>query len=367
MNCLTFLTLEQLFGPNKLDIINKIGTSAAITDFSILLGGDGGREYHRRFTKERKTAGMYWTKTATTRKNLTNKIVNEAFAVNCNGDLYRYHVNSRQVGTRIVLPYSSINRICSNKIRDTNGVLEVECGEYPQWAPSSDYQLQLETAYQNESITKLKDYIRTDSRRYHDEDNCFKEQNHQIYEYRGKKYIRLKANTIRPIISPYTQYYHVILSNGEKYAVSDYVWVEISPVKWLIDEKENIALSKNILFAGVQFQNEQDYKGDFSKTDINWFMNTYLIKDLFQNNIIVQSTNNINELTREQLLEEIKLLRTQLQEAIKRNINLTKENNSNKQKIKKIQDITEENNSYTSKITNSYKQRIRRIHDITKE
>lgn len=40
MSNLTFLTQEQCFGSEKLDILQKRGTTAAITDFSILLGGE---------------------------------------------------------------------------------------------------------------------------------------------------------------------------------------------------------------------------------------------------------------------------------------------------------------------------------------
>ena len=39
MSALTLLTQEQCFGKDKLDILEKRGTEAAITDFSILLGG----------------------------------------------------------------------------------------------------------------------------------------------------------------------------------------------------------------------------------------------------------------------------------------------------------------------------------------
>ena len=40
MSNLTFLTQEQCFGIEKLDILQKRGTKAAISDFSILLGGE---------------------------------------------------------------------------------------------------------------------------------------------------------------------------------------------------------------------------------------------------------------------------------------------------------------------------------------
>ena len=39
MSSLTFLTKEQCFGSEKLDILKKRGTKAILTDFSILLGG----------------------------------------------------------------------------------------------------------------------------------------------------------------------------------------------------------------------------------------------------------------------------------------------------------------------------------------
>lgn len=63
MNNFTFLTEEQFFGPGKLDIFQKRGTKAAITDFAILLGGyvsdihlDGVNSLEAR-------TGWYWTKT----------------------------------------------------------------------------------------------------------------------------------------------------------------------------------------------------------------------------------------------------------------------------------------------------------------
>ena len=75
-----------------------------------------------------------------------------------------------------------------------------------------------------------------------------------------------------------------MLSNGEKYKRGDYVWVEVQPIKWLIDEKSDIALSERILFAGVQFKNgimfEKNYNGDFRTTDIKLFMDKYFSKDI---------------------------------------------------------------------------------------
>ncbi len=62
MSNLTFLTQEQCFKSEKLDILKKRGTKAAITDFSILLGGYVS-DYHvdNDSSLEGRT-GFYWTR-----------------------------------------------------------------------------------------------------------------------------------------------------------------------------------------------------------------------------------------------------------------------------------------------------------------
>ena len=63
MSNFTFLTEEQCFGNDKLDILNKRGTQAVITDFSVLLGGwvlDAHVVGNDSFLEGR--TGLYWTK-----------------------------------------------------------------------------------------------------------------------------------------------------------------------------------------------------------------------------------------------------------------------------------------------------------------
>ena len=65
MNNFTFLTDEQIFGNNQLDIMRKYGTKCAITDFSILLGGYVSLSS---CTSEGNTGkdrtGLWWTKSS---------------------------------------------------------------------------------------------------------------------------------------------------------------------------------------------------------------------------------------------------------------------------------------------------------------
>jgi len=53
----------------------------------------------------------------------------------------------------------------------------------------------------------------------------------------------------------------------------------------MIDEKTDIALSKKIIFAGVQFNMENNYKGDFNRTNIKIFMDKYFSKDVVPSTI----------------------------------------------------------------------------------
>lgn len=62
MSNLTFLTQEQCFESDKLDILQKRGTKAAITDFSILLGGYVSDYNVDNDSSLEGRTGYYWTK-----------------------------------------------------------------------------------------------------------------------------------------------------------------------------------------------------------------------------------------------------------------------------------------------------------------
>ena len=62
MSDFTFLTEEQCFGNDKLDILKKRGTKAAITDFSILLGAYVSAYHIDNDSSLEGRTGWYWTK-----------------------------------------------------------------------------------------------------------------------------------------------------------------------------------------------------------------------------------------------------------------------------------------------------------------
>ena len=272
MSDFTFLTEEQCFGDEQLDVLKKRGTKSAITDFSVLLGGYIDDDYHidSDSSLEGRT-GYYWTK--------SDDGDNDARVVYVHGDSYYLSVRRRDGGARPALPFSSISKIPTNGEsgkRARDGILEVEYGYYPQKAVSRDMQDRLERVFKSGRMTKTRNTYTTDSVAYDQYDTTFQPQTHQEYEYNGKRYVRVEANS-------YYDGEEFTLSNGEEYKDGDNVWVEVQPVKWLVDEKSKMMITEKLIFAGVQFNKERNYHTrDFGKTDIKTFMDRYLARDLVQ-------------------------------------------------------------------------------------
>ena len=264
----TFLTLEQTFGYNPIEIIKKKGASAAISDFSILLGGDISSIFIVEDTGmvENRTSS-YWTKS----KGPLDSVDSVDCAMIASGS--PYGVVERFMGARPALPFSSIQSISTIRVSGNDGILEVEFGEYPQKAVPRDFAAMLDRELSMGRLKETGKTYTTDSREYNDYDYKFEPQEHIEYEYKEKKYVRAQANS--DAIGK--------LSNGEKYNKGDFVWVEVSPIKWYVDKQNDIALSKDVIFAGVQFNHTEDYNGDFRGTDIKKFMDKYFSRDIIPN------------------------------------------------------------------------------------
>jgi len=263
----SFLDKEQIFGENRLEIFKEYGTKAAITDFSILLGV---RVEDDSFVKDiqqlNMRAGDWWTKTPYS---------GDARVVNSRGCGTWFDVSKRYSGARPAFPYSSIQSISSNGVRGVNGIKNILYGEYPQTIVDEEYSRELEKAYNNKSLRTTGKKYTTDSVQAQSINTCFRARTYTEYEYNGSKYIRFVGNI---------NCYGKILSDGRtikrgKVSAKTY-WVAVEPIKWLVDEKNDVALSEKIIFAGVQFQNKRDYKGNFNKTDIKQFMDNYFAKEI---------------------------------------------------------------------------------------
>ena len=271
---LTLLSEGQIWGNDKesqLEVIRKYGTKAAITDLCVLTGSYLCEDTDYNIDEDSSLKGRtswFWTR--------SDDNDNDVRVVNKHGDrddLFRY---LRYGAVRPALQSSVIfSQISPNRVRGYNGTEEVEYGEYPQYAADSRMQSILESEY-NRGMNKTGRSYTFDSVKYDDYDTGFNPVTYEEYEYQGKKYIRIRANSD-------FDGNKFKLSNGVEYRDGDYVWVEVSPVKWLIDDRTGILVSKIGLVSGIRFlDRNHNYKGDFSRTEMKEYLDRYMIRDLTQ-------------------------------------------------------------------------------------
>ena len=271
---LTLLSEGQIWGNDKesqLEVIRKYGTKAAITDLCVLTGSYLCENTDYNIDEDSSLKGRtswFWTR--------SDDNANDVRAVAEDGNMYDRYSHIRHGVVRPVLKSSVIfSQISPNRVRGYNGTEEVEYGEYPQYVADSRMQSTLELEY-NRGMKKTGRSYTFDSVKYDDYCTGFKPVTYEEYEYQGKKYIRIRANSDFGGNK-------FKLSNGAFYRDDDYVWVEVSPVKWLIDDRTGILVSKIGLVSGIRFLGRNhNYKGDFSRTEMKEYLDRYMIHDLTQ-------------------------------------------------------------------------------------
>ena len=262
-NEFTLLSENQVFGNDKIDVIDKLGPKCAVSDFAILLGAYVSSVYvvYEDNSIRRRTSWWYLSNSPGT---------GYVKAVNGLGNVISKSLDNRAGCVRPILSYSNISNISKGVVIGKNGLLEVEYGEYPQYAVDTSLATTLELNYFSGRIKKTGKTYTTDSRKWNEVSFPFRAQEHEEYEYNGKRYVRTKyINT-----SPYE------LSNGQTCIEGNIVWVEVSPIKWIVDEKAKLLISKTLLASGIRFCNNGKYKGDFKNTEMYMFLNTYFAKDI---------------------------------------------------------------------------------------
>ena len=270
---LTLLSEGQIWGNDKekqLEVIRKYGKQAAITDLCIITGTYYGMYKIPENISDKGKSGIYWTKSDNNNKDVRT--------VACSGEKSYVKTDNCIVAIRPVLKLSSelFDIITAKRTKGFYGTEEVEFGEYPQYVPSLYMQKKLiyELITKGKIIKSGRTYIFNSNERFNNDK--FLPLQRIEYEFQGKKYINIKA--YNSIMNP-----HFLLSNNVKYSSGDYIWVEVTPVKWLIDDENKQLISKYSLVSGVRFMDSQkEYKGDFNKTEMKKYLDDYMVKDLFQ-------------------------------------------------------------------------------------
>ena len=212
---------------------------------------------------------LYWTRTSLNYGHLWH-IALEFMIIDPNGNLYFQHF-SNVYGIRPVLKFDNLEKLIKSlKIEFENDIKIVEYGQYP------DLKVQFNIP-NNASLkpTGKKYYYPLNKLDIYSLYECFE------YKYNKEKIVNIED-----------KYY------------------KVKPVKFYVDEENNMLISKDILFASAINLDNPNYNGIFNTTQLYQFLNNQFIKNLtFANekDIIDAEIQKIEEKIKENNLENEKL------------------------------------------------------------
>ncbi len=194
-------------------------------------------------------------------------------AVSHHGDRDGDNPGKRYLGARPALPSSVASSIRLSEAKPSqkiSGVDVVEYGEYPQTIATEEVSEKLEKALTTRKLQATGKKYTFDGEEYDAYDTPFSAKEYIEYQHNGKKYIRVEAK-------PYDE--DSVLSNGHTPEAGEACWIEVKPIEWLRDPS-GICVARQALFAGVQFDKNESYDGDFAKTDMKQYMDRYFSKEM---------------------------------------------------------------------------------------
>ena len=263
-NEFTLLSDEQTFGSQQIDVIKKMGGKCAISDFAILLGAYVSSDYHVDGDNSMRGRIGWWYLSSSDGDGYVR-------GVNEESNRTWVFAGKRSGAVRPALPFSNISDISLNGVKVRHGFLEVEYGEYPQYAVDTNLGRILDDSFQAGVLRRTGKTYTTDSRRWDANSERFSPVQHEEFEYNGKRYVRVKSNDTDENFK---------LSNGVTVHPGMYVWLEVSPIKWIVDDRAKMLVSKTLLASGIRFCNDRQYNGDFKNTEMYQYLNTYFARDM---------------------------------------------------------------------------------------
>ena len=257
----TFLKEKDIWDDNALEVIQAYGTAVGISDVAIALGtGCGG-------TKDIAgvTSGCVW-------------LASSSFKHVCTvykGSKYSHIPNKREIAGRPAMLASVTSKIRPDNVRTLtlpNGMTVQICeyGAYPQTVAPKDVSQELEVQYQKNALKTTGKTYTFDSAELDAYSTGFTPRNCAEYSFAGKKYVRIEGK-------PYDS--DSILSDGTSVQKGQAYWFEVQPIEWLMDPK-GTWVARQALFAGIQFDTDSSYDGNFANTAMYNYLQQYFAKEM---------------------------------------------------------------------------------------
>ena len=260
----TFLREEDIWGNNALEVMQAYGTKVGVSDVAIALG----------------------TCMGSGTKNSAGVASGLAWSASSSGNVYVRTVNS--IGVRDIhlpdgrlaagcpaLPFSATSKIYPNNMKTmrlANGktVQICEYGAYPQTVAPKSISQELEAQYQKNALKTTGKNYTFDSVELDAYSTGFTPRNCAEYMFNGKRYVRIKGK-------PYDR--NSVMSDGTSVQKGQAYWFEVQPIEWLMDPK-GTWVSRQALFAGIQFDTKNEYNGNFANTTMYNYLQKHFAKEM---------------------------------------------------------------------------------------
>ena len=261
----TFLREEDIWGNDALEVIQAYGTAVGISDVAIALGtmmGSGTKN------SAGVASGLAWS--------MSSYEYEDVRTVNSHGDKNCDNPSERRVAGCPALPFSTTSKIRPDNVgamRLANGkaVQICEYGAYPQTVAPKSVSQELEAQYQKNALkTTGKTYTFDSAELNAYNSTGFTPRNCAEYSFAGKKYVRIEGK-------PYDN--DSILSDGTSVQKGQAYWFEVQPIEWLMDPK-GTWVARQALFAGIQFDTDSSYDGNFANTAMYNYLQTHFAKEM---------------------------------------------------------------------------------------
>ena len=260
---ITLLKEEHIWGDKALQVMKSYGTKVGMSDLGVLLGGAVSKSDNT--TSDGQRAGFVWS--------ASSGVYGYVRAVNNNSGRGYNYPDGRNCGARPALPSSVASSIRLSEAKPSkkiSGVDVVEYGEYPQTIAPEEVSEKLEKALATRKLQATGKKYTFDGEEYDAYDKPFSAKEYIEYQHNGKKYIRVEAK-------PYDE--DSVLSNGHTPEAGEACWIEVKPIEWLRDPS-GVCVARQALFAGVQFDKNENYDGNFAKTDMKQYLDRFFTKEM---------------------------------------------------------------------------------------
>ena len=176
-------------------------------------------------------------------------------------------------GIRPVIKYSQIKDYCT--YIKTNGTIKhVHFGQYPQLVVGKALAKTLDKALDNGRLhTTTKTYSTPHSN----------ELTAVEYEHLGQKYIRLNTKDYPNNNYNLFDYYKLSDTTRLRNGNNNY-WIRVKPIEWVVDEEQDIAISSNILMAGIPVGNKE-----YDKSNIKTFLEESFINEIVPSHVLLNT------------------------------------------------------------------------------